>query len=145
MCGLVLERNAGEVLAELLAHAQVHLVVHQPQRHLGDLGGEFLDLDAVELVHVQADELVHVHTLLAGRAAEHVAGAQHVQLQLAQLAVADHQEISAAAGRVEKREGAQLLVKVEQPVAVALDLLELGAQLIQKQRLMSLRMFSSLV
>jgi hypothetical protein len=64
-----------------------------------------------------------------------VAGAQHVQLQQAQLAVADHQEIAAAAGRVEKREGAQLLVELEQPVAVAFDLLELGAQLIQKQRL----------
>jgi hypothetical protein len=65
MCGLVLERDAREILAELLAHAQVHLVVHQPQRHLGDLGREFLDLDAVELVHVQADQLVHVQHLLA--------------------------------------------------------------------------------
>jgi hypothetical protein len=59
------QRDAGKVQAELLAHPQVHLVVHEPQGHLGNLGRELLNLDAVKLVHVQADQAVHVHTLLA--------------------------------------------------------------------------------
>ena len=56
--------NSGEVQAKLFAHPQIHLVVHQPQGHLGNLRGEFFDLNAVELIHVNANELVHVHTLL---------------------------------------------------------------------------------
>ena len=123
------ERNACEVQAKLFAHAQVHLVVCQPQRHLRNLGRKFLDLDAVELVHVQADELVHIQHLLAVA----VAGAQHFQFQQAQFAVADHQKISTPAGRVQKSEGAQLEVELRQPTLVAFDLVELGPEIIQKQ------------
>lgn len=47
------QRDAREVQAELLAGQHVHLVVHEPQRDLRDLSREFLDFDAVELVHVQ--------------------------------------------------------------------------------------------
>ena len=94
------ERNARKVQTKLLAHAQVHLVVHQPQRDLGDLGGEFLYFYAVELIDIQSDELVHVQVLLATL----VAGAQHFQFEQAQLAVADDEEVAAAAGGVEKRQ-----------------------------------------
>src|SRR5690606_3616221 len=44
-----------EVFTELFGHTQVHLVVHQPQCDLGDLRGELLDLDAVELVDIDGD------------------------------------------------------------------------------------------
>lgn len=131
--GAGFERDTCKVSAKFFAHAQVHLVVHEPQRHLRDLGGKLFDLDAEELVHVDADEAVHVH--ITGAAAGELAGTQHVQLQLTQLAVADDEEVTATTGRIEKREQAQLLVKLEQLVAVALDLVELGAQLVQKQGL----------
>ena len=134
-----LERDAGEVQAKFLADAQVHLVVHQPQRHLGDLGGELLDLNAVELVYVHANQAVHVHAFLARVAAQLVAGAKHLQLQRAQLSVADDQEVAAATGGVEKGELAQLFVKLEQLVAVAFDLVEFGVQIVQKQRLDELK------
>src|SRR3546814_2929308 len=45
----LLQRQAHDVFTELFGPAQVHLVVHQPHGHLCDLGGDFLDLDAVEL------------------------------------------------------------------------------------------------
>ena len=88
----------------------------------------------MELVDVDADELVHVHAALAGVALQRGGGAQHVQLQQAQFAVADDEEVAAAAGGVEEGERAQLLVKVEQAVAVALGLVEFGAQFIEEQR-----------
>ena len=98
------ERDAGKVQAKLFAHAQVHLVVHQPQGHLGNLCRKLFDLYAKELVHVHANQAVHVHRQLAFVGAQFVAGPQHFELQLAQFAVADDQEISAATGWVKKRE-----------------------------------------
>ena len=73
------ERDAREVQAKLFAHAQVHLVIDQPQGDLGDLRREFFDFYAKELIDVQADELVHVQGLLAVT----VAGAQHFQFEQA--------------------------------------------------------------
>ena len=128
-----LERDAGEIQAKFLADPQVHLVVHQPQGHLRNLRGELFNFDTVELVHVDANQAVHVHALLACVAAQRMAGAQHLQLQQTQFAVADDEEISAAAGGVEKREAAQFFVELEQTVAVVFGLFELGAQVIQKQ------------
>ena len=83
-----LQRNAREVQAELLAGQHVHLVVHQPQRHLRDLGRELLDLDAVELVHIDQQALVDVEQLLAVL----VGGAQHFQFKQAQFAVGDDEK-----------------------------------------------------
>ncbi len=111
------------------------------QSHLGDLGRELADLDAVELVHVHLDERLHREQLLA-RVAR---GAQHLQLQQAQLAVGDDQEVAAAAGRVEEGEQAQSLVEVEQPVAVVFDPFELAAQVVEKKRADGFWMFASLV
>ena len=129
------ERDAGKVQAKLHAHAQVHLVVHQPQGHLGNLCRKFFDLDAKELVHVHADQAVHIHRQLALVGAQFVVGPQHLQLQLAQFAVADDQEVAAPTGRVKKRQLAQLFVKFKQLVAVAFDPLKLGVQFVQKQGL----------
>ena len=66
------QRQALVELAEGLGERDVGLVVGQPEGDLGDAGGEFLDLDAVELVDVDLGELVHVverHFVLAGREA----------------------------------------------------------------------------
>jgi hypothetical protein len=70
-----LQRDAREVLAELFADAQVHLVIDQPQRHLRDLRRELLDLDAVEPVDVQRDQPVHVEDALPAC----IGRAQHFQ------------------------------------------------------------------
>jgi hypothetical protein len=64
-----------------------------------------------------------------------VGGAQHFQFQQPQLAVGDDEDVAAAAGGVEEGERAQLLVEVEQFVAVVADFSELGPQRIQEQRL----------
>jgi hypothetical protein len=85
MCGLVRSGYAGEVQAEFFAHLQVHLVVHQPQGHLGDLRRELFNLDAVKLVHVHANQAGARPRLLARWPCE--LGAQHGQLQQAQFAV----------------------------------------------------------
>ncbi len=120
------QRDAGKVQAKLFAHAQVHLVIHQPQGDLRNLGGKLFNLDAVELIDVDAYELVHVHAELAGG----IAGAQHFEFEQAQLAVADDEEVSAAASRVKKREQSQLFMKLKQPVPVAFDLGKFGPQLV---------------
>ena len=44
--------NTGKVGTKFFRHPQVHLVVHQPEGDLGDLGGKFFDFDAKKLVHV---------------------------------------------------------------------------------------------
>jgi hypothetical protein len=49
--------DTGEVQAKLFHHPKIHLVVHQPQGHLGNLRRELFDLYTVELVHVNADEI----------------------------------------------------------------------------------------
>ena len=72
--------------------------------------------------------------------------AQHFQLQHAQFAVGDDEEVAAAAGGVEKGQRAQLLVELEQLVAVALRPCSNSAHSSSRNRgLISLRMFSSLV
>src|SRR5690606_13024982 len=125
------EGNTGKVEAKFLRHPQVHLVVHQPQGHLGDLGGEFLDLDAVELVYVEVDKAVHIEGLLAAG----VGSAQHFEFQQAQLPVGDHQKVATAAGRVEKAQAPQFLVELEQAVLVVLDPVKLIPEGIEKERL----------
>lgn len=75
--GVLLQGDAGEVGAEFLTHHQVHLVVGEPEGDLGDLGGEFFDFDAGELVHVHRHQGVDVEQALAVV----VGGAQHVQFE----------------------------------------------------------------
>ena len=90
------QRYAGKVKPEFFAQPHVHLVVHQPQGHLCDLGGEFFDLDAVELVHVEVNQSMHVYAHLPVLNA----GAKNGQLQIAQFAVGDDEKVAAAAGGV---------------------------------------------
>ena len=77
---------------------------------------------------------MHVHALLAGMARQGGGGAQHIQLQQTQFAVADDKKVAAAAGGVEKAQRAQLFVKLKQLIALAFDFFKLGAQFIQKKR-----------
>ena len=58
------KRQPAEVLAEFLGHLHVHLVVREPKRDLGYLGGEFLELDAVELVNVHLHKLENIKMAL---------------------------------------------------------------------------------
>ena len=115
----------------MLGHPQVHLVVHQPHRHLRDLRRELLDLDAVELVYVDEHMILHPHQhrLLGGELA-----LQHRKLQRAQFAVGNHQEIAAAAGRVEELQGGQLAVQLRQFLLVVAGLAQLRLQAVQEQR-----------
>jgi len=106
-------------------------MVGEPQGDAGDLGREFLDLDAEALVHVQPDQAVHIegHLLPVTR------GAQDVQLEQAQFTVGDDEEVAAAAGRLEEGQGSEFVVELVQAIAVAPHGLELGPQFIEKQRL----------
>ena len=128
------ERNARKVQTKLLAHAQVHLVVHQPQRHLRNLRRKLLNLYPVKLIHIHANQTVDIHALLARIATQLMAGAQHLQLQQAQLAVTDHQKIATATGRIKKRQAPQLLVELLQALALVFDPRKLRVQIVQKQR-----------
>ena len=47
-----LQRQPLVKLAEGFGHFQVHLVVHQPERDLGDARRPFADFDAVKLIHI---------------------------------------------------------------------------------------------
>src|SRR6266568_5893424 len=125
-----LERQAGIVLAELLRHLQVHLVIGQPQSHLCNPRRPLLDLYAVELIDVDADELEDIQHELVALA--HIT--QYLQLQQAQLAISNNKEVAAAASRVEESQVRKLFQKLEKLVPVALDLVELGPQLIEKKR-----------
>ena len=122
-------------MAELFRHPHVHLVVGQPQRDLGDLRREFLVLDAVELIDIHEHDrpdieepgfavLVHL--------------AQQVQFDQAQFLIGDHEEVAAAAGRIENPDAGQLGVKLKQPLGVALgaglQLSQFGPQAVEEQR-----------
>jgi len=106
------------------------VVVGEPQGHLGDARGPLVDLDAVELVDVDSDGLedVEVHLLGAGDVA------QHRQLQAAQLAIGDHEEVAASARRVEKAQLPQALLELEELVHVALYALEFSPEIVEEQR-----------
>jgi hypothetical protein len=65
------ERQAAEILAELLGYDHIHLMIREPERDLGDLGWKLFDLDAVELVHIDLHKLEYIEmtlVLLADRA-----------------------------------------------------------------------------
>ena len=106
-------------------------MIGKPECDLSNTGREFLDLDAEELIDVDLDEVVYVERQLAR---SRRCRPQYVQLQFAQRAIGYDQEVATAARGIEKCQRAQFLMKLEQPIAVVFDALELGAQLIQKQR-----------
>ena len=111
----VLDGDAGEVLAETVGDLHVAEVVHEPERDLGDFGGEGLDLDAVELRDADLAQIRNVEEL-AGVVPVQLL--QHVHFEAAQFAVGDEEEVAASAGGVEERERRDLLVEGEDFMAL---------------------------
>jgi hypothetical protein len=94
--GGLLEGEAVEGLGEGFEDAEVGLVVHEPEGDLCDAGGPLFNLDAVELVDIDLGEAVDLdggEGLLGG-----VLGFEDVELEQAELAVGDDEEVAAAAG-----------------------------------------------
>ena len=128
------EGQAQVEVAEGFGEAQVELVVHEPHGHFGNAGGKFFHLDAVGLVYLHAGVEGQVDGLAAGALAGKEA-LENFLLQQAQFAVGYHQEVAAAAARVQK---AQLLQAQVQGVEAGAALAgggQLLAQLIEKQAL----------
>jgi hypothetical protein len=104
-------------------------VVHQPHRNFRDPRRPLGDLDAVEGVHVHQRQGGDVQVPLPA-----VQGLEDLNFRQAQLAVGDHQEVAAPAGRVEKTQSRKLVVKLLELPLIALDPLELLPQIIKEQR-----------
>lgn len=129
------QRDAAVELGEGHAERHVRLMVGEPERDFGDAGGEFLDLDAEHLVHVDEGEIEDfglAHLLLAGVEFE-----EDFQFQGAQLAVGDDEEIATATGGVEEAQGGDLFLEGDEALAFA-DLeffraVELGAEVVEEQ------------
>jgi len=88
------------VLSEGLVDAHVALVIHEPEGDFGDAGGPFFDLDAVELIDVDAREAVDFvegHVLLAL-----VDLFEEIEFEETELAVGDDEEVAAAACGIEE-------------------------------------------
>ena len=115
-------------------------MVGEPQGHGRDLRGAGLDLNAVELVHIALDvaKLFHVQRGAdrAVAALDGLQGFHRVQLQPADLAVGDDQEVAAAACRVEAVDAAQPLQQLLQSLrtsARAPRRQQFGLEPVQKQ------------
>ena len=134
------QRNAHVGLAELQAEARVHDVVHNPQRGLRDARRKLAQFDAEELVHVHDREIggeIFRGVRVRGGGAQF---ADDLDLQRAQLAVGDDEEVAAAARRVQEAQRAEFVLETLQRGAAVRVLarpqpLELGAQVVQEQRL----------
>ena len=74
--GRFLQWQAGIVLTEFLRNPQVHLMIHQPEGYFGDLGGELIVFDPLELIHVDVHDLSYGDHLLVAVDLFH-----HVQFQ----------------------------------------------------------------
>jgi len=129
--------DAGVEFSEGFRNGHVHLVVGQPERGLGDAGGEFLDFDAVKLVDVDAGDVADFKAegeLVA------VEGAEDVEFEGAEFAVGHNEEIAAAAGGVEEAEARDAVVKfVEVGLSFAgggglgEDFGQLGAEVVEEE------------
>ena len=140
MCAAALQGDAGEVLPELLGQLHVLKVVDQVDGGLGDPGGELLDLDAVELVDVHVRHLadrVDVEVLLSV-AAQFAQPNEDVELQCADLAVGDDEEVAATGGGVEEGQRSQSGPQRFKAAHRLFGGFELGAQVVEEQRLQHL-------
>lgn len=114
-------------------------MVHHPHGRLGDAGGELVDLDAVELIDIDLGKGSGLQVQLA-RGIERL---QHRDLEQAQFAIGDDQEVAAAAGRVEQVQACQLVLggaqgRLAAPLEVQ-DAGQLGAQVVEEERLNDLQ------
>ena len=102
--GAVHQRHGGAGSAEAFGGFEVHLVVGDPHGDTGDMRGGFVDLDAIELIDLDAAQCGDIEQAATAGVGE--ADVAHrfdgVHFQLAQFAEANHEEVAAAAGGVEK-------------------------------------------
>ena len=97
-------------------------MVDQPHRHLRDLRRKLFNLNAVKLVDIQRNHRMHIKSFHP-----FFGNAQNFQFQQTQLAVGNHQKITAAASRVEKLQGAEFFMKLKEFVSVLFYFFKLGA------------------
>jgi len=97
------------VATEGFRESHVDLMVGEPEGGFGDERRELLQLDAVELIDVQAGEVADIE---AERKLFAVLGPEDIEFEGAQLPVGDDEEVAAAAGRVEETQGGELVVKL---------------------------------
>ena len=132
---LALQRQPGVILSESVAHPQVHLMVHKPERNLGYLAGKFFYFYAVKLPDIAKHELADI-----GYHLDALQLPDHLQFQGAELAVTDNQEVAAATGRVKETEFGELQVKLIEgivalgAVLVRFDGLKLLLQFVEEER-----------
>jgi hypothetical protein len=91
------QRKSLHRLTEDFTGLQVHLVIHQPKRDLGNSDGPFEKFDTVELIDINDRK-----ELLAAGVNRELAN--DVDLQKAQLAISKDEEIATAACRIEELE-----------------------------------------
>ena len=109
-------------------------MVGEPERGLGDEGGELLQFDAVELVDVDAGDVADVEVegeLLA------VVGAEEIEFEGAEFAVGDDEKIAAAAGGIEETQRRELLVKLSEGFGFrggGAELGEFGFEVVEEER-----------
>ena len=116
-------------------------MVHQPHGGLGDLGGEFFQLDAVELINIAQNFAFNVQKLRFVL----VQNAQNIQFKLAQFAIGDDQKVAAAAGGIKEFQLGQALMKLMSFFRWFLTLSNSARSSSRNNGPMSLRIFFSVV
>jgi hypothetical protein len=114
--------------AELLAGFLIHLVIDQPHGHLGDPGWPLLDLDAVHLVDVHANDVVDLDQPMVREQC-----LDDFMLQPPQLAIGNHKKVAAAASGVTELEPGQLVVELHQVRPLSPRLVEFRPQVVEEQ------------
>ena len=132
----VLDRDSREILPEAVGDLHVAEMIHEPQRDLGDFGGERLYFYSVELRDIDLAQLRHIEELSGVVPVEFL---QHIHFEAAQLAVGDEEEVAASASGVEERERGDLLVEGPEPRFLCPALqganrVELGAEGVEEER-----------
>ena len=111
-------------------------MVRHPQRHLGNLAGELINLDPIEMIDLQLGDFARPQRQPGARGIDLL---QHAPFQIAQFAIGNDQEIARPAGRVKKGQPRQPIMKGAQRGVAAAVLArlqggELVVQFFQEQR-----------
>ena len=107
--GRRLDRDADEVTSETISDFKVAEVIHDPQRDLGDLAGELLDLKPKELRDIDLAKRRDVEK--AARIVL-VNFFQNIHLYPPQLAVGDEKKVTATASRIKELQRGDSVVEL---------------------------------
>ncbi len=94
-------------------------MVGHPKRDFSDACRELVDLDAKELVDVEAGEDTRVRAFPPGDASAQVPFLDQLALQLTKLAVGDDQKVAGAAGRIEEGQASDPVMQPPQRLVLA--------------------------